>query len=324
MITMAEIAKLTHVSQPTVSRVLNGNQKVKPEIRERVLACAREHDYQLNALAKGLQGRKTQLFGVILTDISNGFFAALAKQIEIAARKNGYSIILFNSDYDLKREQEYMDVVRRYRVDGVLAVPIRENSEAWMESVRKLDVPLVVVTRRSRGIDSVYLDHDGAGTLVAAHLLERGYERFLFVGRSYDMKYLGFRRGLAALGVEPEQFARHIEFQDDAQLLRDLQQYFQANEQRTGIFAYNDICAFHILDALRQLHIPIVERCGVIGFDNTEMGAYMNPKLSSVAQPIAQMAQEAVSLLLRRIETPGFFLAENHFLPAALSIKEST
>ena len=111
MITMTEIAKLTHVSQPTVSRVLNGSMTVAPEIRERVLACAREHDYQFNALAKGLQGSKTKLLGVLVTDISNGFFADLAKRIEAEARENGYSIILFNSDYNPRNEQEYLDVV---------------------------------------------------------------------------------------------------------------------------------------------------------------------------------------------------------------------
>ena len=110
MITMTEIAKLTGVSQPTVSRVLNGNEKVDPAIRERVLACARQHDYQPNVLAKGLQGRKTKLLGVLVTDISNGFFADLAKQIETEARKSGYSIILFNSDYEPSSEQEYLDI----------------------------------------------------------------------------------------------------------------------------------------------------------------------------------------------------------------------
>ena len=75
---MSEIARLTNVSQPTVSRVLNGNPSVNPEVRERVLACAREHHYQPNALAKSLQGQPTHLLGVLLTDISNGFFAELA------------------------------------------------------------------------------------------------------------------------------------------------------------------------------------------------------------------------------------------------------
>ena len=108
MITMTEIAKLTHVSQPTVSRVLNGSMTVAPEIRERVLACAREHDYQFNALAKGLQGSKTKLLGVLVTDISNGFFADLAKRFEAEARENGYSIILFNSDYNPRNRNIWM------------------------------------------------------------------------------------------------------------------------------------------------------------------------------------------------------------------------
>ena len=131
MITMTEIAKLTNVSQPTVSRVLNGNMNVAPDIRERVLACAKEHHYQPNALAKGLQGSKTHLFGVLLTDVSNGFFADVAKALETEARKHGYSIILFNSNYNTDSEREYLDVVRRYRVDGVLAVPMRETSDIW-------------------------------------------------------------------------------------------------------------------------------------------------------------------------------------------------
>ena len=97
---MTEIAKLTGVSQPTVSRVLNGNQAVNPEVRERVLACAREHNFQPNVIARSLAGSRTMLIGLVFTDISNSFFADLEKYLEQEAKKNGYSVILFNSDYD--------------------------------------------------------------------------------------------------------------------------------------------------------------------------------------------------------------------------------
>lgn len=324
MITMSEIARLTHVSQPTVSRVLNGSKTVAPEIRERVLACAKEHDYQFNALAKGLQGSKTQLLGVLLTDISNSFFADLAKQIELAAHKRGYSIILFNSDYDLSREREYMGVVRRYRVDGVLAVPIQENSTAWMECVRKLDVPVVVVTRKVQTLDSVYLDHEEAGKMVARHLVERGFERFLFVGRSYDPKYIGFRQGLTELGRIPAQSAHSVEFQDDEQLRRELKGFFQVYGPHVGIFAYNDICALHVFSVLREFHISVPQQCGVIGFDNTSMGTYLNPALSSVSQPIGIMAEEAVARLMYRIDNPGQRQVLDLPLQASLVIREST
>ena len=322
MITMTEIAKLTHVSQPTVSRVLNGSQTVAPEIRERVLACAREHDYQFNALAKGLQGSKTKLLGVLVTDISNGFFADLAKEIETAARKSGYSIILFNSDYNPRSEQEYLDVVRRYRVDGVLAVPIRETSGSWQEYVKKLDVPIVAVTRQAQGLDCVYVDHIQAGAMVAEHLLERGFRRFLFIGKDYDGKYAGFRRALEEEGMAER--AVNVVYQEDAQLNRALAAWLRSSDQRAGIFAGNDIYALRVLDALRTLEVSVPEQAGIIGFDNTSMGRYLNPRLSSVSQPIARMAREAVDRLLDRIEHPGQREPLNHPLSAVLVPREST
>lgn len=321
MITMTEIAKLTHVSQPTVSRVLNGSKTVAPELRERVLACAREHDYQFNALAKGLQGSKTKLLGVLVTDISNSFFADLAKQIEAEARKSGYSIILFNSDYNPQNEQEYLDVVRRYRVDGVLAVPIRETSAEWQDYVKKLDVPVVTVTRRAEGLDSVYVDHPQAGAMVAAHLLERGFRRFLFIGKDYDGKYVGFRQSLVQMGYGGR--TENVVYLDDAQMNRAVEDWLRRSPDRGAVFAGNDIYALRVLDILRRLEISVPEEAGVIGFDDTSMGRYLNPQLSSVSQPIAQMAQEAVARLLDRIDHPGPREVLNRPLSASLVIRES-
>ena len=302
MITMTEIAKLTRVSQPTVSRVLNGNMNVAPEIRERVLACAREHDYQPNALAKGLQGSKTHLLGVLLTDISNGFFADVAKAVETEARKHGYSIILFNSNYNADSELEYLDVVRRYRVDGVLAVPIRETSETWQAYAEKLDAPVVAITRPARGLDAVYVDHGKAGEMVARYLTGRGYERFLFIGKEYDRKYVGFRRTLTEMGRA--EHVVNIVYRDDGQMKEALRAYLPDRERRLGVFAGNDIYALRILSFLRELEISVPRQAGVIGFDDTMMGRYLNPSLSSVSQPIGQMAREGVERLLYRIEHP--------------------
>ncbi len=322
MITMTEIAKLTHVSQPTVSRVLNGSTTVAPEIRERVLACAKEHDYQFNALAKGLQGSKTQLLGVLLTDISNSFFADLAKQIEAEARTLGYSIILFNSDYDARREQEYLDVVRRYRVDGVLAVPVLRNNDAWPDCVKKLDVPVVVVTRRVEGLDSIYLDHEAASRKVAAHLVEQGFQRFLFIGRDYDAKYLGFQQELTTQGLADR--TKNVEYWNDQRLEEDLRAYFQQPGPRTGIFANNDICALRVLSILRILDIPVPEQAGVIGFDDTFMARYLHPALSSVSQPIGRMAKEAVGRLTQRINAVEALPPLTLPLPASITVRKST
>lgn len=322
MITMTEIAKLAHVSQPTVSRVLNGSQTVAPEIRERVLACARDHDYQCNALAKGLQGSKTQLLGVLVTDISNGFFADLAKQIEAAARRSGYSIILFNSNHNPQSEQEYLDIARRYRVDGVLAVPVLDPGEAWQESVKKLDVPIVTITRRAEGLDSVYVNHSQAGAMVAEHLLSRGFRRFLFIGEDCDEKYTGFCQTLAETDCGAQ--TASVVYQDSEQLNQALAHWLRLAPERGAVFASNDGYALQTLDALRRLGVRVPDEVGVIGFDDISMDAYLNPRLSSVSQPIAQMAQDAVDRLLYRIEHPEPQEALDRPLSAALAFREST
>lgn len=322
MITMTEIARLTQVSQPTVSRVLNGNPNVSPEIRERVLACAREHDYQFNALAKGLQGSPTHLLGVLVTDIANGFFADLTKQIEIAARERGYSIILFNSDYNPANEQEYLDVVRRYRVDGVLAVPIRETSAEWHAYVKKLDVPVVTITRRAAGLDSFYVDHAAAGAQVADYLAGQGYRRFLFIGKAYDGKYVGFRRALEARGLGDAAGNRVL--RDHDQLRRELAAWLAEPDSRAAVFAGNDIYALQVLDILRELQVAVPQQVGVIGFDDTFMGRFLNPRLSTVSQPTAQMAREAVDWLLARIEHREQQAPMDRAYAAELVLREST
>ena len=316
---MAEIAKLTNVSQPTVSRVLNGNPCVNPEIRERVLACAKEHDYQPNALAKGMKGNKTMLLGVLLTDISNGFFADLTRKIEAATQRRGYSIILFNSDYDVAKERACMDVMRRYRVDGILAVPIKANLAAWPELGRQLDIPVVSITRRVEGLDSIYLDHVEAGEQIARHLIEQGYEDFLFVGEETDNKYIGFRRALAAL--RPDRPCAAV---PEAELPALLDARGGQNPRRLGLFVSNDVAALPVLSLLHERGLSIPEQVGVMGFDNTYMSQFLSPRLSSAAQPIEIMAERAVERLLYRIDHPDDEQVMDESLLATLVVREST
>lgn len=305
MITMSEIARLTKVSQPTVSRVLNGNQAVDPAIRERVLACAREHDYQLNALAKSLQGGGTKLLGVIFNDMSNSFFADLAKVTEAKAREHGYSIILFNSDHDPQRQREYMDIVRRYRVDGVLITPTLRDMAVWRECVRRLEVPAVSVTRQVEDLDSIYLDHEEASRQVARHLVERGFSRFLFVGKQTDIKYQGFADELRRMGLSPHREAGCFEEEENDLVFQwRLKDRLDGLGPRVGIFANNDLWALRTLRALRELRIPVPFEAGVIGFDDITVGRWSYPSLTSVSQPIARMADEAVARLIYRIDHP--------------------
>lgn len=324
MITMTEIARQTGVSQPTVSRVLNGNTAVHPDIRERVLACARENGFQPNILAQSLAGSKTHLIGVILTDISNPFFADLVKYLEQEARSSGYSLILFNSQYDSAKEEECLQIIQRYRVDGLIVVPVDENAPRWQALSEKAALPAVVIIRRIPSLDSVYVSHEEAGALVAVHLYEQGYRSYLFFGMPEDEKYLGFARALSMRDPAFESRLTILPSKDNDVLLPRLREHFATAQAPTGIFAYNDRRALQLMGLLKQLHIPIPGQAGLIGFDNTYMCEYLYPRLSSVSQPNETMAVTAMKRLLERIGNPGGREVRHCPLSASLVCRESS
>lgn len=323
MITMAQIARLTHVSQPTVSRVLNGNTAVNPEVRERVLACAREHNYQPNVLAQSLQGSRTHLLGILLTDIANGFFAELAKELEACAKRAGYSILLWNSDCDPARERECFDVLCRYRVDGVIAVPCCADSAFWTYDVCKLDFPVVVATLRSPELDCAYVDHTEAGALAARHLLACGYDEFVFAGKPGEEKAGGFLGELLQNHV-PEQRMSSVDCSADRWSDVLAGQISARASGRTGIFTSNDLQALELLNRLHAHGVPVPERAGVIGFDDIPVSRYLTPSLSSIRQPLGEMAERAVSQLVKRIETPSEAVRMDAPLHAGVVAREST
>lgn len=318
MITMTEIAKLTGVSQPTVSRVLNGNKSVSPEIRERVLRCAREHNFQPNVIAQSLVGNKTHLIGVVLTDISNAFFADLVKYMEQEARKAGYSLILFNSNYDREHEKECLEVVQRYRVDGLIAVPVDENSLEWKAMIKKLDIPAVVITRHAEGMDSFYVAHDEAGAQVGNYLCREGYEEYIFYGTTKDIKYQGFVDALARWDQDFQSHLTIITSKEDEVVRKAVSEHFGQKKGRTGIFAYNDRRAVQIMGILQQMGVRIPEQAGIVGFDNIYLCEHLYPRLSSVSQPNEEMATLAMQRLIYRIDHPEEEGTVDHPLSAVL------
>ena len=324
MITMTEIAKLTGVSQPTVSRVLNGNQAVNPEIRERVLACAREHNFQPNVIARSLAGSRTMLIGLVFTDISNSFFADLEKYLEQEAKRNGYSVILFNSDYDWEREKECLDVMRRYRVDGLIIVPVEESSKRFREEMKRLDMPAVALTRRTKDMDCVYVDHIEAGRQVGSHLGRLGCEAYVFAGTTRDGKYEGFLEGLKEADPNCEASLTNIGTKNSEEIREILKKHFKKHTGKTGIFAYNDRRAIQIHGLLKELGVEIPQQASLVGFDNTYTCEFLYPGLSSVSQPNREMAEKAVQRLIWKIEHPEESSILDEAMKAELIIRGSS
>lgn len=301
MITMKELAALAGVSQPTVSRVLNGNTSVNPEVAKKVWECAREHNYQPNMIARSLNGSKTCLLAVMVPDIANPFFADVIKAIEGEAEKAGYSILIFNSDFSQEKEKKYLGLLQQYRVDGLLVAPIHGDEES-MRPFRKLAIPWRLLTKCAECADSIYISHERAGSMVAEHLLSVGAEKFVFVGKRTDDKVFGFEKGLAKGGVDTAADLKVFWEKDMGKMLEKLTGYLLSLTERAGIFASNDMDALVVMNALLGAGIEIPEKAALVGFDNTFISSRMLPGITSVNQPIEEMCRFAVEDLLKQIQ----------------------
>ncbi len=303
MITMTEIAKLTGVSQATVSRVLNGNTSVNTEVKKKILDCAKEYNYQPNIIAQSLVGNKTFLLGMVVTDISNPFFSELVKVIESEAAARGYSLMLFNTDYDRERENKYLKILKRYRADGVLLVPV-QNDEVYVDELKKIDLPMVSVTLDLKTIDSIYISHYDAGAKVANHLLGMGFDSFIFVGGGEDEKEKGFSNELQKNGIDTNK--HHFLIIDKPSinlkeiLIRLLRE--EGDSDGIGIFANNDVQALKVLEVLKELKVNIPQDVALVGFDNTFICKIASPTLTSVAQPIDEIGRLAVERMVELIQ----------------------
>lgn len=323
MITMTELARLAGVSQPTVSRVLNGNTSVNPEIAKRVLEIAEEHHYQPNMIARGLNGSRTCLLAVIIPDIANPFFAELTRCIEAEAEASGYTILIFNSEWNPQKELKYLGILQQYRVDGLILAPSC-CSEEHLKPFMELTIPWTLITNHAKKADSIYVDHRKAGRMMAEHMLSVGAKRFVFVGGLQDDKMLGYRQGLKAHGVDVKKDFVAVWDTDRQQILNQVLEFVQQQTERTGIFTLNDMEALIVMNAFMAAGIPIPERAALAGFDNTFISRGIIPGITSVKQPVDQMASLAVKKILQQVRGKLRKRVQYIELEAELIVRSST
>ncbi|MHC1681874.1 MAG: LacI family DNA-binding transcriptional regulator [Clostridiaceae bacterium] len=299
---MKDIAKKAGVSQATVSRVISGNSSVNPETKMKVMEWVRKLEYQPNIIAQSLVGNKSLLIGVIITNISNPFFADIIKAIESEATKYGYSIILFNTDYNIEKEKKYINILKSYNVDGILIVP-SNSKDKYFKNLNNIELPIVVITQDVPNFSCVSISHYMGGQEVAKHLINMGYSKFVFVGSEDDDKFNGFKDQIEGSGFDVKKdfiLINNEQYKSDSS---DLKKFITSNSQNDsiGIFALNDIEALIVMHILKDMKVKIPEKVALIGFDNTFISKEVSPTLSSVAQPVEEIGRISIEILIDKI-----------------------
>ncbi len=331
-ITLKQLSLLAGAHPSTVARVLQADprQRVSAELRERILTLAREHDYRPNSVARSLRTKRTAVFGALIPDIANPFFASVLRGMEDAAAERNYSIILANTDDLPTREAHGLAMMRDRQVDGLLLATARLRDPA-IEQLTAEHVPFVLVNRRTEPITPntvVPDDYSGAVTAVE-HLLAFGHRRIAHIAGSDDAS-TGYLRRAAYLDT----MRSHGLAAESAELLiagsfREAGGYdamralLSLPEPPTAVFAVNDLAALGALNALTEAGLRVPHDFSVIGFNDLSQMMHMAPTLTTMRVPHRAMGVRAAERLLDMVIN-GVIPEQPLLLPVTLMARQST
>lgn len=305
--TVIDVAKRAAVSKSTVSLVLNGSDRVHPETARRVWQAIEELNYVPSRAARVLQSGRSRMLGVLVSDVTNPYFAELLRSVSQAAGEADFETFTFDTDYNPQLLLQHIDHLRQHRCDGVFVFTTERTTEA-VSKLRQARLPSVLLNWgiQEPGIGDLAVDY-GPGMLdLIRHLVDLGHQRFAFVHgpREYfsaAAKEQAFLR--ACRQVDPP-IAEPLLIQGDTRLeqetgerVADALLAMDPSARPTAVIASNDLMALSVLRALHLRGVPVPESVSVAGIDDIDLSAYFTPALTSLRQPRRQMGRLAFEMM---------------------------
>lgn len=326
-VTIYDIAKKANVSITTVSRVFNNNPSVSRKTRRKVQKVIEEMNYVPNAIARSLVYQSSKTIGLIVSDVTNPFFADAIDGIESVLSNEGYTVLLCDTRYSQERESRYISQMFEKRVDGIIIFSAYVSDIDFIKKAKNT-IPLVSVQSAFKEIDCINTtDEDGAFEAVD-YLIKLGHRNIAFLVYDYDNSTIanrtkGYLRAHESNGIAVNEdyiikskFASNVGYYMAKQLL-------EKHPEVTAIFAYNDMIAIGAYMAINERGLKIPDDISVVGYDDIEVASIISPKLTTVSQPFYDMGKNAAELLLKRIKEDTEAIPQTILLPTKLVIRES-
>jgi LacI family transcriptional regulator len=298
-VTIRDVAARAGVSVATVSRVLNGKELVREETSAQVLEAARSLRYVPNIAARSLSIRRSQTIGIVLPEVHGEFFSEVIRGVDVAARREGYHILVSGSHSDVGEMIEVIDAMRG-RVDGLVIMAPDVEVDKLRDSV-----PLVLLNSNDERHDAITIDNYGGARAMMRHLASLGHERIAFIcgppqnadARERLRGYRQSMRGMktCAVGGDFTEAAGYAAARELAAM----------TPRPTAIFAANDSMAIGALGALAEAGVSVPGEITVAGFDDIPIARYVAPPLTTVGVDIAELGRRAFAVLLELIAHPN-------------------
>jgi LacI family transcriptional regulator len=330
MANIQEVARRAGVSISTVSRVLNGTARVSNDVKERVLAAIEELGYRPSRAARSLRANHSTIIGLLISDIQNLFFMDLIKGVEDVALRNGYSVLLCNSDENPQREQQYLEVLYDERVAGLIIVPTREQL-GDLERFRERNIPIVAVDRRikSKSIDAVLVDNARGAREAVTHLITNGYRRIgTIVGpktitTGYE-RLVGYRQAMEEAGIAHDPALEKFGSFKEESGRQATDELLALNPRVDALFVGNNLMTMGALNTLHKHGLFVPNDVALIGYDAMPWAALGSISLTTVAQPVYELGATAALRLFQRLQNPGEQTRQEIILTPTLRILGSS
>lgn len=297
---MREVALHAGVSPATVSRVLTGAAPVRDAHRERVLAAVAELGYRPNRLARNLRRQRAEMIGVVVSDIENPHFTEMVRAVEDAAYRKGFRVLLCNTDESADKQRAYLEVLAQERPLGVILAPT-DPGGAEIGALLDHGIPVVAFDRvvDDPRADAVIANNVDAGRRATEHLMRAGHRRIGFVGGREDVetgaeRLQGYREALG--GREPLVAGGDFRIEGGETATAALLAH-----EPTALVIANNLMTIGTLRALRAAEKAVPSGVALVAIDDPFWAELTEPPLTTLAQPVRRMADEAMRLLLGRI-----------------------
>lgn len=330
-VSIKDIANTLNVSTTLVSFVLNGKAKqhrVNDELAKKVLEVANELGYKPNILAKSLRKGRTRSLGIVFTDISNPFFAHLAKYLEEAAEQFDYTVNFTSSDENVERMEKLLDSMFHRGVDGFIIVPC-EGSETLISNLLENGIPAVLLDRNIPDLPIPYicLDNKKAGYEGTKHLIDEGFNEIGFI--AYDMKLQhmydranGYRTAMEDAGLGENSCIQYVNFKNMEESCEAALDYMLQQKRKAIFFASNGI-ATECMKILEKKNIRVPEDMAVMVFDGGDVFSFYHCSVTFIEQPLKEIAFKSVQTIIEVIENQEIG-NKNIVTPGKLVIGESS
>lgn len=309
MVKIKDVADAAGVSTATVSRVLANKPHVRPEVKQRVMDVVQALDYRPNRVARSLRANVSSVIALIVSDIENPFFQQVSRAVEDAAHKQGYSVMLCNTDENPQKEKMYLQLLYDENVAGIILSPTRQTADDFTETAR-LKIPMVVIDRRVSNfdVDNILIDNVQAAQIIVTHLIEHGYKRIgaIFgVGSTTGReRRAGYLQALKERGIKiSNELVKYANAREEDGF-ETVMKLLKLSPPPDAIFTSNSLLAAGALLALRESKVAIPQQIAFASFDETTWARLVDPAITVIKQPTYEIGRTSVELLLKRIEDP--------------------